>query len=229
MSGSDKNRTIRWPGDPAELTAEAVDFEAVAHVLGNTCCWGGRTLRFYSLAQRAVTVCKAVQALGGTDDADRRALALHALLADAWRAWLPELWGTDETAKTLEKHARQRESVQLAVLEAAEAPAELPRSWDLALELRRRMAEAAECRDLADAAIGQEAESGPLFPPLRERIRPLRPDVAAKRWLEALQAAVLRTADQGAADQGAADQGAADQGASEKRAPDAPQAPGGGT
>lgn len=214
MSVSDTKRTIRWPGDPAELTAEAVDFEAVAHVLGNTCCWGGRTLRFYSLAQRAVTVCKAVQALGGTDDAERRSLALHALLADAWRAWLPEPGGADETAKALEKHARQRESVQRAVLEAAGAPAELPRSWDLALELRRRMAEAAECRDLSDGAIGQEAQSGPLFPPLRERIRPLRPDVAAKRWLEALQAAGVRTATPGTA---------------EKRGPDAPQAPGGGT
>ena len=216
MSGSDTKPTIRWPGDPAELTAEAVDFEALAHVLGNTCCWGGRTLRFYSLAQRAVTVCKAVQALGGTDDAERRSLALHALLADAWRAWLSESADANGSAKAREQHARQREAVQRTVLEAAEARAELPRSWDLALELRRRMAEAAECRDLADAAIGQEAESGPLFPPLRERIRPLRPDVAAKRWLEALQAAVLRTADQGAADQGAA----------EKRAPDAP---GGGT
>ena len=89
MSVSDTNRTIRWPGDPAVLTAEGVDFEALAHVLGNTCCWGGRTLRFYSPAQRAVTVCKAVQALGGTDDEERRSLALHALLADAWRAWLP--------------------------------------------------------------------------------------------------------------------------------------------
>lgn len=196
MSGSDTNRTIRWPGDPAELTAEAVDFEALAHVLGNTCCWGGRTLRFYSLAQRAVTVCKAVQALGGTDDAERRSLALHALLADAWRAWLPELEGANGSAKAREQHARQRESVQRTVLEAAGARAEMPRSWDLALELRRRMEAAAVCRDLADAAIGQEARGGPLFPPLRERIRPLRPDVAAKRWLEALQAAVLRTADE---------------------------------
>ena len=216
MSVSGTKRTIRWPGDPAELTAEAVDFEAVAHVLGNTCCWGGRTLRFYSLAQRAVTVSTAVQALGGTDDADRRSLALHALLGDAWRAWLPEPAGADGTAKAREQHARQREAVQRAVLEAAGVRAALPRSWDLALELRRRMEAAAVRRDLGDAAIGQEAQSGPLFPPLRKRIRPLRPDVAAKRWLEALQAAVLRTADQGAADQEAA----------EKRAPDAP---GGGT
>lgn len=205
MSGSDTNRTIRWPGDPAELTAEAVDFEGLAHVLGNTCCWGGRTLRFYSLAQRAVTVCKAVQALGGTDDADRRSLALHALLADAWRAWLPEPGGADETAKALEKHARQRESVQRAVLEAA------------------------ECRDLADAAIGWEAQSGPLFPPLRERIRPLRPDVAAKRWLDALRAAAPQTAVLRTADPRTAGPDAAALRAADKRAPDAPQAPGGGT
>ena len=194
MSVSGTKRTIRWPGDAAALTAEAVDFEALAHVLGNTCCWGGRTLRFYSLAQRAVTVCTAVQALGGLEGADCRSLALHALLGDAWRAWLPEPAGGDGSAKAREQHARQREAVQRAVLEAAGAQAELPRSWDLALELRRRMAEAAVCRDLADAVIGREAQGGPLFPPLRERIRPLRPDVAAKRWLEALQAAVLRAA-----------------------------------
>ena len=32
-------------GDPATVAAESVDFEAVAHVLGNTCCWGGRSRR----------------------------------------------------------------------------------------------------------------------------------------------------------------------------------------
>ena len=55
MNVSETTRAVRWPGDPAALTAEAVDFEALAHVLGNTCCWGGRSRRFYSLAQHAVT------------------------------------------------------------------------------------------------------------------------------------------------------------------------------
>ena len=39
MSEHEQTRTLRWPGDPAALTVEGVDFEAVAHVLANTCCW----------------------------------------------------------------------------------------------------------------------------------------------------------------------------------------------
>ena len=217
MSASDAKRTIRWPGDPAGLTPEAVDFEAVAHVLGNTCCWGGRTLKFYSLAQYAVTVCTAVQALGGLDEADGRTLALHALLTDAWRAWLPESAGTKGSAKALEKHARERKAVQRTVLEAAGAPAELPEAWNQALELTRRMADAALVRDLAGAGVDLGASrGGPLFPPLKERIRPMRPEIAAKRWLDALHAAALRAADSRTATLQAAD----------RRVPDAP---GGGT
>ena len=211
MSVSDRNRTIRWPGDPAELTPEAVDFEAVAHVLGNTCCWGGRTVRFYSLAQHAVTVCTAVQVLGGMDDENGRALALHALLGDAWRAWLPDRTGADASAKAMDKHKRERDAVQRSVLEAAGAPAALPQSWDRALELTRLRVEATLVRDLAGADVDRVAQrGGPLFPPLRKRTAPMRPDVAAKRWLEALRAAGVRTAALRAAESGA-------------------QAPGGGT
>ena len=193
MSVSDRNRTIRWPGDPSGLTPEAVDFEAVAHVLGNTCCWGGRTVRFYSLAQHAVTVCTAVQALGGMDDENNRSLALHALLADAWRAWLPDRAGADASAKAMEKHARERDAVQRAVLEAAGAPAELPQSWDRALELTRLRVEATLVRDLAGGDMDRGPQrGGAVFPPLQKRTAPMRPDVAAKHWLEALRAADLR-------------------------------------
>ena len=210
MSVSDRNRTIRWPGDPAGLTPEAVDFEAVAHVLGNTCSWGGRTPRFHSLAQHAVTVCTAAQALGGMDDEDGRSLVLHALLADAWRAWLPEPAGADGSAKAMDKHKREREAVQRAVLEAAGVPAKLPESWDRALELTRLRVEATLVRDLAGGDVDRGAQrSGPLFPPLKKRTAAMRPDVAAKRWLKALRAA-LRAAESRAPGSGA-------------------QAPGGGT
>ena len=195
MSVSDTNRTIRWPGDPAGLTPEAVDFEAVAHVLGNTCCWGGRTVRFYSLAQRAVSVCTAVQALGGMDDENGRSLALHALLGDAWRAWLRKPADADASAKAMEKHKRERDAVQRAVLEAAGAPAELPQSWDRALELTRLRVEATLVRDLAGGDVDR---GGPLFPPLKKRTAPMRPDVAAKRWLEALRAAESGAPESGA-------------------------------
>ena len=177
-----------WPGDTAAIEPEAVDFRALGHVLANTCCWGGRTRRYYSLAQHALTVCAAAQGLGGLEDGDRRRLALHALLADAWRAWLAEPAGTAGSAKSLEKHVREREAVQRTVYEAAGVETELPESWSQALGLTRRMAEAALVRDLADAGIDRGARrAGPLFPPLKERTRPLRPDKAAERWIETFE------------------------------------------
>lgn len=188
MSGTDGIGKPDWPGDPAGLEAKDVDFVALGHMLGNTCCWNGRSLRFYSVAQHAVTVCDAVGRLGGLGEADRKTLALHALLGEAWRAWLPDPAGAGNSAKSVEKHRRDRAAVQRVVLEAADADAVLAESWVLALGLRQRMAEAAMVRDLADAGIefgGQD--SGPLFPPLKERVRPMPPDRAAKRWIEALE------------------------------------------
>ena len=176
-----------WPGDPAAIGADGVDFEAVAHVLGNTCCWRGRTRRFLSVAQRAATVCTAAQSLGGLRGEDRRRLGLHALLADAWRAWVAE--SVDgASGKAAEKHARERAAAQRAVLDAAGAGTDLPDSWSQALALTRRMADAALIRDLPDAGIEAPRDGAPQFPPLRERTRPMPPDRAAERWLELLEA-----------------------------------------
>ena len=189
MSVSDRNRTIRWPGDPAGLTPEAVDFEAVAHVLGNTCCWGGRSRRFYSLAQRAVTVSGAVAKLGGMTGADRRVLCLHALLGNAGQAWMGAIAGTRPPGKGSDARLPDAATVLRKVLEAAGAEPDLPGSWRQALELTQRMAEAAVYRDLADAGMDRGAQrGGPQFPPLKERVRPLPPDRAAKQWLERFEA-----------------------------------------
>jgi len=57
-----------------------VDFEALAHVLANTCRWGGRSRHYLSLAQHAVAVSEEVEGLDGLGPAERRTLALHALL-----------------------------------------------------------------------------------------------------------------------------------------------------
>ena len=51
------------------------------------------------------------------------------------------------------------------------------------------MAEAAVSRDLPEGGTGSERSgplggTGPLFPPLKDRIRPLRPDRAATLWFE---------------------------------------------
>ena len=40
----------RWPGNPESVEASAVDFDAIAHLLANTCRWGGRTRRYISFA-----------------------------------------------------------------------------------------------------------------------------------------------------------------------------------
>lgn len=186
MSESETNRAIRWPGEPAALRAEDVDFEAVAHVLGNSCCWGGRSRRFYSLAQHAVTVCDAIERLGGMNDEDRRLLGLHGLLAEAWRAWL----GADEdsrlSGKVAEQARRARRAVNDAVLGAAGLDAELPERWAEALRFVQRMTDGAAFRDLPEADVGRGNGSGagPLFPPLKERIRPMGADRAAKQWLK---------------------------------------------
>ena len=189
MNDSGQKPMLRWPGDPAKLAVEGVDFEALAHVLANTCCWGGRSRRFYSLAQHALTVSAAAERLGGMNEKDRHVLSLHALLADAWRAWLAEDSAAGLSGKGSEKRLRDVSAVQRSVLEAAGVNTDLPGSWTQALELTRRMADAAACRDLADAGIDLGTrDSGPLFPPLKERVRPLAPDRAAKRWLERFEA-----------------------------------------
>ena len=71
-------RPLAWPGSPEGLGAADVDFEAVAHVLANTCRWGGRSRQYLSLAQHAVAVSEEVEGLDGLGEGDRRTLALHA-------------------------------------------------------------------------------------------------------------------------------------------------------
>ena len=66
------------------------------HVLANTCRWGGRAQTVSTpLAQHALTASEEIEALDGIADEDRRALALHALLAPAHAAWLGDGDGTD--------------------------------------------------------------------------------------------------------------------------------------
>jgi len=183
-----------WPGDPATMGPGDVDFEALAHVLANTCCWGGRSRRFYSVAQHGVNVSAAVDRLGRMDEVERRVLGLHALLADAPLAWTSPARGNPAgvaaagSAKAEERVRRERARVRRTVLEAAGLEPELPGNWAEALKFIRRMAEAALLRDLREAGIGAAAAgvmgAGPLFPPLKQRVRPLPPDRAAKKWLE---------------------------------------------
>ena len=167
-----------WPDDAEHVEAGDVDFEAVACVLANTCRWGGRSRRFLSLAQHALTCSEEIEALDGIDDEDRRALALHGLLGLARAAWL----GDEDGASPVSDRAAARASahgtrIDRAVREAAGLDPEPPEDWVEVLRFVDRMTDAAERRDL-----GAGGGTAP-FPPLRRTVRPLAPEQAAERWL----------------------------------------------
>ena len=166
-------RPLAWPGDPAAVAAADIDFEAMAHVLANTCRWRGRTRRFYSLAQHAVAVSEEVEALDGLDGGDRRALALRALLAGVRAAWLGD--GGGEAGK------RAGAAIDRAVGEAAGLDPEVPGEQADVLRFVERMTDAAERRDVLEGDA--PPRSGPAFPPLKRRLRPVRPAHAARLWI----------------------------------------------
>ncbi len=173
---------LDWPGDPASLTADAVDFEALAHVLANTCRRGGRLRRFHSLAAHAVLVSEAVGNLGESEAGDGRTVALHALLADASVAWI----GVEAAAsqRGAERFKRLRETVNRAVREAAGLRGEPSPEQSELLRFVARMAESAEDRDIPGARDG--AAPAVSFPPLPGRIRTVEPGRAARLWLDRL-------------------------------------------
>ena len=167
-----------WPTDAEHVEAGDVDFEAVACVLANTCRWGGRSRRFLSLAQHALTCSEEIEALDGIDDEDRRALALHGLLGCARAVWL----GDEDAVSPSSARAAARASahgtrIDRAVREAAGLDPEPTEEWVEVLRFVDRMTDAAERRDLG--AGGGKAP----FPPLQRTVRPLAPEQAAERWL----------------------------------------------
>ena len=181
------DRPLRWPEDPESLTADAVDFEALAHVLANTCRRGGRLRRFHSVAAHAAMMSEAVEDLGEEGSGGNRTVALHALLADASVAWLGSEAASSQ--RGVDRLGRVRENVDRAVREAAGLDAEPSPEQAELLRFVGRMAEAAEERDLPGARDG--AAPAVAFPPLKRRIRTVDPDRAAALWLERLEA--LRT------------------------------------
>ena len=180
-SGAAPARPLAWPGDRQALTAETIDFEAIAHVLANRCRRGGHMRRYHSLAAHAVLVSEEVEALEGLADENRRRLALHALLEGAASAWL----GDERTgsARAAERNQRLASTIERTLREAAGLEPALDASEAELLRFVSRMAAAAERRDLLDSA----ESGGPAFPPLKRRIRPLAPERAAALWLDRLR------------------------------------------
>ena len=181
-AGGAEERHLYWPGDPESLAAEAVDFEALAHVLANTCRRGGRLKRFHSLAAHAVTMSEAIEDLGGPGGGRVREAALYALLSQASVAWL----GADAAPlrRPTDRLKRLCGRVEATVLEAAGLGAEPTAEQAELLRFIARMAEAAEARDVPGASEG--AAPAVVFPPLDRRVRPLDPARAARLWLERL-------------------------------------------
>ena len=180
---------LNWPGDPETVTAADIDFEALAHVLANTCRRGGCCRQYHSVAAHAVVVSEEIEALGGLGDEDRRTLALHALIADAASAWLREAWlrgGWPDSQRAAERAGKLATAIHAAVREAAGLGAVLEEEPAELLRFVTRMAAATESRDLLDGHA--PAGAGVAFPPLKRRIRPIPPDKAAAAWLARFRA-----------------------------------------
>ena len=190
-AGAKPRAPLNWPGDPEDVTAEDIDFEALAHVLANTCRRGGCCRQYHSLAAHAVIVSEEIAALDGLEDEDRRTLALHALIASAPSAWLrgrlPDSQRAAEPGSRSGpgRTGRLATGIETAVRKAAGLDAVLEEEHGELLRFVTRMAAATESRDLLDEpAVG----AGVAFPPLKRRIRSIPPDKAAQAWLARFRA-----------------------------------------
>ena len=182
-AGAKPRAPLNWPGDPETVTAADIDFEALAHVLANTCRRGGCTRRYHSLAAHAVIVSEEVAGLDGLGQEERRTLALHALIANAPSAWLRG--GQPDSQRAAERAGKLAAGIETAVREAAGLDAVLDEERAELLRFVTRMAAAAERRDIMDDA---PASAGVAFPPLKRRIRSIPPDKAAEGWLARFRA-----------------------------------------
>ena len=186
-TGTSTQRVLRWPEDPENVEAANIDFEALAHVLANTCRSGGCCRHYHSIAAHAAIVSEEVEALDGLGAEDRRTLALHALLAGAASAWFRGAWLRGESAgsaRAAERTARPAARIEGAVRQAAGLDAALDEEHAELLRFVERMTAAAERRDL----FGGEKLPGIGFPPLKRRIRSIPPDRAAEAWLARFRA-----------------------------------------
>ena len=183
-----EDRPLAWPGDPEQVSPADIDFEALAHVLANTCRRGGRMRQYHSLAAHAVVVSEEIEALHGLSPEDQRTLGLHALIAGAASAWLRGVSGAP--ARGPDRAGKLAAGVERALREAVGLDPVLGEEQAELLRFVDRMVASAECRDLLD---GEDTSGGALaFPPCRRRIRSLAPDRAARMWHSRLQ--VLREA-----------------------------------
>ena len=195
---SNSRQTLHWPQSVDGLTAEQVDFAALAHVLANICRWGGRTKRFFSVAQHAVLASREIEALADPQNQGR--LALFALLAEARVAWLGDVFGAGPVStRTEERVRREGAAIDRAVREAAGLQKGPTTEEAELLRFVGRMLEAALRRDFPEAGFFKDA--GAAFPPIRRRIRPRDPGQAAKLWLKRFEELTGPAADEAGVDE----------------------------
>lgn len=183
-ASEEAGRPLVWPGDPEGVTAADIDFDALAHVLANTCRFGGRTAQYHSLAAHAVVASEEIEALDGLDAEARRTLALHALIAGAPEAWLRG--GHAGSQRAAERTGRLAARIERAVREAAGLDAALGEDHAELLRFVSRMTAAAERRDFPDADLS--TGGGVAFPPLKRRVKSIDPGRAAQAWLARFRA-----------------------------------------
>ena len=191
-------RPLNWPDEPEGVTAADIDFEALAHVLANTCRRGGCCRQYHSVAAHAVIVSEEIEALDGLGDEDRRTLALHALIASAPSAWLRGR--LPDSQRAAERAGKLATGIETAVRQAAGLDAVLDEEQGELLRFVTRMAAAAERRDIMEPGSGgagagpraggpgSPVSAGVAFPPLKRRIRSIPPDKAATAWLARFRA-----------------------------------------
>ena len=194
----DSRQTLHWPQSVDGLTAKQVDFNALAHVLANICRWGGRTKRFFSVAQHAVLASREIEALA--DPKNQRRLALFALLSEARVGWLGDVFGSGPVSTRTEERVRREGAViDRAVREAAGLQKGPTVEEAELLRFVGRMLEAALRRDFPEAGFFKDA--GAAFPPIRRRIRPRDPGQAAKLWLKRFEELTGPAADEAGVDE----------------------------
>ena len=181
-AGANPPAPLIWPGDPEDVTADDIDFEALAHVLANTCRRGGCCRQYHSIAAHAVIVSEEIAALDGLEDEDRRTLALHALIANAPSAWLRGR--LPDSQRAADRTGKLATGIETAVRQAAGLDAVLEEEHGELLRFVERMTTAAESRDLLEPGSGSgPGSAGLAFPPIKRRIRSIPPDKAAAAWL----------------------------------------------
>ena len=189
-SRSTQSPPPRRPGDREQDGGIDVDVGVVAHVLADTCRWGGRMQRFLSLARHGLTVSREIEAFDGIAGEYRRCPALHALLIPARATWLGDEEGDHPaSAKAAARAKALGAAVDRAVREAAGLDPELPEDRIDVLRFVAPTTDAAERgstlvrgNTLVRRDMGVDGARTP-FPLLRRTIRPLAPEAAAERGL----------------------------------------------